>query len=59
MRRPKTLALLALAALVAGGCGGGDEPKQAAAAGSCPDGRVRFGIEPFEDPAKLRPVVFA
>lgn len=23
--------------------------------GTCPDGKVRFGIEPYEDPAKLKP----
>jgi phosphonate transport system substrate-binding protein len=66
---PRWTALLcALAALVVTGCGGSDEAKptssgtsaaNASAGGSgdagCPDGQVRFGIEPYEDPAKLTP----
>jgi phosphonate transport system substrate-binding protein len=62
-----TTLLLAFAALVAAGCGGGtDEKTPSAASGSsassggssdtgCPGGQVRFGIEPYEDPAKLTP----
>ena len=51
-----TLAV-ALATLLIAGCGGGDEAPSAGGpqAAACPDGRVRFGIEPYEDPAKLRP----
>ncbi|MEJ7891906.1 MAG: phosphate/phosphite/phosphonate ABC transporter substrate-binding protein [Solirubrobacteraceae bacterium] len=56
--RPAALALVALA-LSAAGCG---DDKTTPAAGSanggsaaCPDGKVRFGIEPYEDPAKLTP----
>ncbi|WP_067127976.1 phosphate/phosphite/phosphonate ABC transporter substrate-binding protein [Microtetraspora malaysiensis] len=45
---------LALAA-----CGGTDTGTATGAAGSasatCPEGKVRFGIEPYEDPAKLKP----
>ncbi|MET9558010.1 phosphate/phosphite/phosphonate ABC transporter substrate-binding protein [Streptomyces sp. NPDC006645] len=49
------------AALVAGlatvtlltGCGGSAE--SAASSATCPDGRIRFGVEPFEDPARLTP----
>lgn len=44
--------LAALVLLVAG-CGGGDVDPAAQA--TCPDGEIRFGIEPFEDPAKLTP----
>jgi phosphonate transport system substrate-binding protein len=51
------LALAALALVVAG-CGD-DEESGSAASGSgssgCPDGKLRFGIEPYEDPAKLKP----
>jgi len=47
-------------ALALAGCGEDDESSTAGsgtAGGSaaCPDGKVRFGIEPYEDPAKLKP----
>jgi phosphonate transport system substrate-binding protein len=63
-----TVLLLALGALVVAGCGGNDDDKTTSSTGSannasasgdsganCPDGAVRFGIEPYEDPAKLTP----
>ena len=62
--RPRALACvsaLALAAVAAAGCGSSDKTttKSASASGaaqaSCPNGQVRFGIEPYEDPAKLKP----
>ncbi len=41
-----------VAALTLTACGGGsDEPQSA----TCPGGKIRFGVEPFEDPAKLTP----
>jgi phosphonate transport system substrate-binding protein len=40
--------------LSAAACGGGSTG-DAAASTTCPDGRIRFGVEPFEDPAKLVP----
>lgn len=56
MRRFRlSLALAALvpaAALALTGCGDGSS---GAAKGSCPGGKVRFGVEPFEDAAKLTP----
>ncbi|MFF4778485.1 phosphate/phosphite/phosphonate ABC transporter substrate-binding protein [Microtetraspora fusca] len=40
-------------------CGGTGTDTATGAAGSasatCPDGKIRFGIEPYEDPAKLKP----
>jgi phosphonate transport system substrate-binding protein len=45
-------ALVPAASLVLAGCGDGSS---GAAKGSCPDGKVRFGVEPFEDAAKLTP----
>jgi phosphonate transport system substrate-binding protein len=56
MPRTRLIALLAAGALAlaAAGCGG-DDSDDAKSASSCPDGRVRFGVEPYEDPAKLRP----
>ncbi|MFF3490553.1 phosphate/phosphite/phosphonate ABC transporter substrate-binding protein [Streptomyces sp. NPDC002795] len=33
-------------------CGGGSAD---AGSATCPDGKIRFGVEPFEDPAKLTP----
>lgn len=51
--------LAALLALCA--CGGDDKgtPSASAAGGggsaACPGGKVRFGVEPYEDPAKLTP----
>ncbi|MCD0449494.1 phosphate/phosphite/phosphonate ABC transporter substrate-binding protein [Actinocorallia sp. API 0066] len=46
-------ALMALPLIALTACGSGDEP--ATAAGACPNGKVRFGVEPYEDPAKLKP----
>src|SRR5262249_41167040 len=54
--------LLIAGALLAATCGSDDSKpttaKSAAAqtdGGACPDGEVRFGIEPYEAPAKLTP----
>ena len=69
MRAPRLIALsiACLAALVVAGCGGSDDTAKsttasanAASASSsgdakCPNGQVRFGVEPYEDPAKLTP----
>ncbi|SDI23105.1 phosphonate transport system substrate-binding protein [Actinokineospora alba] len=41
----------ALMCLTVAACGSA-EP---AGAGACPNGKVRFGVEPYEDPAKLTP----
>ena len=41
-------AAAALAAVVA-------KSSPAAPSGSCPNGQIRFGVEPYEDPAKLTP----
>jgi phosphonate transport system substrate-binding protein len=49
--RTKLAAAVLLFCLTLTGCGGDDET----AAGGCPNGKVRFGVEPFEDPAKLTP----
>ncbi|MGH3239338.1 MAG: phosphate/phosphite/phosphonate ABC transporter substrate-binding protein [Spirillospora sp.] len=46
-------ALVPAAVLALTGCGGGSS--SADSKGSCPDGKVRFGVEPFEDAAKLTP----
>jgi phosphonate transport system substrate-binding protein len=54
-----TVLICAVAALVAAGCGDDEKSSSASSASapdaSCPDGKVRFGIEPYEDPAKLTP----
>ncbi|RZQ62408.1 phosphate/phosphite/phosphonate ABC transporter substrate-binding protein [Amycolatopsis suaedae] len=50
MRR--ILTALTAVLLVVTGCGT-SEPSSANP--SCPDGRIRFGVEPFEDPARLTP----
>jgi ABC-type phosphate/phosphonate transport system substrate-binding protein len=62
-----TALLLALAAIVTAGCGSGDDKTTSSSAShsnasaggpgdaGCPGGQVRFGIEPYEDPAKLTP----
>lgn len=42
---------LALAALLLAGCGSGSESSSP----TCPGGEIRFGVEPFEDPARLTP----
>lgn len=53
--RPGRAAVAALAVgltLGTAACGGESE---AAESTTCPDGRIRFGVEPYEDPAKLTP----
>lgn len=52
-RRAALLSSLALTATLAlSACGGGSE---AADSATCPGGQIRFGVEPYEDPAKLTP----
>lgn len=52
MSRPVRLAaVIAAAALVLAGCAAGTD----AHAATCPNGKIRFGIEPYEDPARLTP----
>jgi phosphonate transport system substrate-binding protein len=51
LARAATCALAALTLLLAG-CGGSTSD---AASPTCPDGRIRFGVEPYEDPARLTP----
>lgn len=46
------LAPLAVVSLALTGCGGSS---QASDDPTCPNGEIRFGIEPYEDPAKLEP----
>ena len=53
------LTILAVTLAVAG-CGGSDSSKPTTAANGgadagCPNGKVRFGVEPYEAPAKLTP----
>ncbi len=57
MRRRPTLlpALLLAGALALTACGGPSGTDAAGSSPTCPDGRVRMGVEPFEDPAKLVP----
>ena len=55
MRAVALTCLLAAAALAA--CGGDEATKTSASTSDagCPNGKVRFGIEPYEAPAKLTP----
>lgn len=57
MRKTLTLALTALlASTTLAACGSDDSTTAASATEfSCPDGGLRFGIEPYEDPSKLEP----
>ncbi|TQM02948.1 phosphate/phosphite/phosphonate ABC transporter substrate-binding protein [Pseudonocardia kunmingensis] len=52
LRRPLALASALAAALVLTACGGGAAQPESP---TCPDGQIRFGVEPFEDPARLTP----
>lgn len=54
--RPRKLAALAGVAVLTlslAACGSSDD---AAASGTCPNGKIRFGIEPYEDAATLIPL---
>ncbi|MFE2560769.1 phosphate/phosphite/phosphonate ABC transporter substrate-binding protein [Streptomyces sp. NPDC059352] len=42
-----------VAALALTACGGGGSSEAESA--TCPNGKIRFGVEPFEDPARLTP----
>lgn len=42
-----------VAALTLTACGSGDSPEAESA--TCPRGKIRFGVEPFEDPERLTP----
>ncbi|MFI6477412.1 phosphate/phosphite/phosphonate ABC transporter substrate-binding protein [Nonomuraea sp. NPDC050663] len=56
--RSRLLALAAAAALALTACGteaGNTAGTGAQAGATCPNGEIRFGIEPYEDPAKLKP----
>ncbi|MET0189097.1 MAG: phosphate/phosphite/phosphonate ABC transporter substrate-binding protein [Pseudonocardia sediminis] len=53
--RPRLLPALMLAGLLTLTACGGPSESGAAASPTCPDGRIRMGVEPFEDPAKLLP----
>ncbi|WP_217617238.1 phosphate/phosphite/phosphonate ABC transporter substrate-binding protein [Cellulomonas sp. GbtcB1] len=60
--RPRLVPVLSAAALVLalGACSSAsaDDAAGGSASGDasvCPDGRIRMGVEPFEDPAKLEP----
>lgn len=50
--RQIALAVVTGTVLALTACGGGDT---AAESPTCPDGKIRFGVEPFEDPARLTP----
>lgn len=55
MRLPTKLAAVAAATtflLSLTACGSDTDAESSA---TCPDGRIRFGVEPYEDPAKLKP----
>ena len=47
------VALTAMLALT--GCGGTAQSVPEAKQATCPGGEIKFGIEPYEDPAKLKP----
>lgn len=53
--RSRCLPAVLLAGLLALTACGGPAGTGAAASPTCPDGKIRMGVEPFEDPAKLIP----
>ncbi|HVK19765.1 MAG TPA: phosphate/phosphite/phosphonate ABC transporter substrate-binding protein [Actinokineospora sp.] len=54
LTRLSAVAAASFMAVTLAACGSSD-PAPAATSDACPNGKVRFGIEPFEDPAKLTP----
>ncbi|XAS67705.1 phosphate/phosphite/phosphonate ABC transporter substrate-binding protein [Micrococcaceae bacterium Sec5.7] len=48
-------ALAVAAALALTACGGDAQSAANANSSTCPGGEIKFGIEPYEDPAKLKP----
>lgn len=60
VRRFALIAAAVLAVAPIAACGASDDTKAAAAgSGTCPNGEIRFGVEPFEDPGKLTPAAKA
>jgi phosphonate transport system substrate-binding protein len=55
MRRIRTLLVLAVVAAVAAAVTVAATAARTTTNANCPSGTVRFGIEPYEDPAKLTP----
>jgi phosphonate transport system substrate-binding protein len=53
LRRVAALAGAALLAVSLAGCGGSAD--SASGSKTCPNGKIRFGVEPFEDASKLIP----
>ncbi|GAA3850690.1 hypothetical protein GCM10022243_15670 [Saccharothrix violaceirubra] len=53
MRLTALATALITATLTLTACGGSAD--EAASSPTCPDGKVRFGVEPFEDPERLTP----
>lgn len=53
-RRAIAASLALTASLTLAACGGSSNATSADDA-TCPNGKIRFGVEPFEDPAKLTP----
>jgi phosphonate transport system substrate-binding protein len=58
--KPATVVGMLAVALALAACGSNDKkasatPSAQAATAECPGGKVTFGIEPYEDPAKLKP----
>ncbi|WP_436494749.1 phosphate/phosphite/phosphonate ABC transporter substrate-binding protein [Actinokineospora sp. HUAS TT18] len=54
LTRLSAVAAASIMAVTLAACGSSDKPADAAS-DACPNGKVRFGIEPFEDPGKLTP----
>lgn len=55
MRIPRRITALAAAGVLALSLSACGSPAGDAASGTCPGGKVRFGVEPYEDPEKLKP----
>ncbi len=59
LRRLTLAGVLVASLALTAACGSEDKADDGKASATCPGGKIRFGVEPFEDPSKLTPAAEA